>query len=228
MLIMAGGQGVRLRPETANCPKPLLPVGGNPILEHIIERARAEGFRRFTIAIHYLGHMIEEHFGDGSGWDVSIEYLREEKPLGTAGAVGLMQPRPSAPFIVSNGDLLTDVRYADLLDFHARHGASATMAVRLYEWQHPFGVVRTDGVNIVGFEEKPINRTHVNAGIYVLEPGALDVLTPGERCDMPTLFYRLQERAARTIAYPMHEPWLDIGRANDYATAQEAIRGRTR
>jgi dTDP-glucose pyrophosphorylase len=228
MLIMAGGQGVRLRPETANCPKPLLPVGGKPILEHIIERARAEGFRRFTIAIHYLGHMIEEHFGDGSGWDVSIEYLREEKPLGTAGAVGLMQPRPSAPFIVSNGDLLTDVRYADLLDFHARHGASATMAVRLYEWQHPFGVVRTDGVNIVGFEEKPINRTHVNAGIYVLEPGALDVLTPGERCDMPTLFYRLQERAARTIAYPMHEPWLDIGRANDYATAQEAIRGRTR
>ncbi len=220
MVIMAGGQGARLRPHTENCPKPLLPVGGKPMLEHIIERARAEGFRHFALAIHYLGHMIEDYFGDGSRWQVRIEYLREELPLGTAGAIGLLSPRPEIPFVVSNGDVQTDIRFGELLDFHCRHGAFATMAVRPHEWQHPFGVVRTKGVDIVGFEEKPVVRSHVNAGIYVLEPGALDALDAGERCDMPTLFSRLQERSARTIVYPMHEPWLDVGRADDLERAR--------
>ncbi len=221
MVIMAGGQGVRLRPHTEHCPKSLLPVDGKPILEHIIERARGEGFQRFTLAIHYLGHMIEDHFAEGSRWQVKIDYLREESPLGTVGAIGLLNPRPDAPFLVSNGDLMTDIRYGELLDFHCRHGAAATMAVRLHEWQHPFGVVRTKGVDIVGFEEKPIARSHVNAGLYVLEPSAIDVLGVGEHCDMPTLFSRLQERGERTIVYPMHEPWLDVGRADDLARAQE-------
>jgi len=219
MVIMAGGQGTRLRPHTENCPKPLLPVGGKPMLEHIIERAKAEGFRHFVLAIHYLGHMIEEHFGDGSRWQVKIEYLREEMPLGTAGAIALLARRPEVPFLVSNGDVLTDIRYGELLDFHCRHGASATMAVRLHEWQHPFGVVRIKGVDIIGFEEKPVSRSHINAGIYVLEPRALDALSAGEHCDMPTLFGRLQERATRTIVYPMHEPWLDVGRADDLERA---------
>jgi len=106
-----------------------------------------------------------------------------------------------------------------LLDFHCRHGAAATMAVRLHEWQHPFGVVRTNGVDIVGFDEKPVARTHINAGIYVLEPSAIDTIDVGERCDMPTLFSRLQDRSARTIAYPMHEPWLDVGRRDDLELA---------
>ena len=220
MVIMAGGQGIRLRPHTENCPKPLLPVGGKPMLEHIIERARAEGFQHFVLAIHYLGHMIEEYFGDGSSKGVQIDYLREESPLGTAGAIGLLNPRPNEAFLVSNGDVLTDIRYGELLDFHCRHGASATMAVRMHEWQHPFGVVRTNGVDIVGFEEKPITRNHINAGVYVLEPIALETLGRGEHCDMPTLFGRLQERADRTIVYPMHEPWLDIGRADDLERAQ--------
>jgi len=220
MVIMAGGQGNRLRPHTENCPKPLLPVGGKPMLEHIIERARAEGFQRFVLAIHYLGHMIEGYFGDGSRWQVQIDYLREESPLGTAGAIGLLNPRPEVPFVVSNGDVLTDIRYGELLDFHCHHGASATMAVRLHEWQHPFGVVRTRGVDIIGFEEKPIARSHINAGIYVLEPGALDVLTAGEHCDMPTLFNRMQEQNARTIVYPMHEPWLDVGHVDDLERAK--------
>jgi dTDP-glucose pyrophosphorylase len=216
MVIMAGGQGTRLRPHTENCPKPLLQVGGKPMLEHIIERARAEGFEHFVLAIHYLGHMIEDYFGDGSRWQVKIDYLREASPLGTAGAIGLLNPRPEMPFLVSNGDVLTDIRYGELLDFHCRHGAFATMAVRLHEWQHPYGVVRTKGVDIIGFEEKPIARSHINAGIYVLEPGVLDALTYGEPCDMPALFSRLQERIARTIVYPMHEPWLDVGRVEDY------------
>jgi dTDP-glucose pyrophosphorylase len=220
MVIMAGGQGARLRPHTENCPKPLLPVGGKPILEHIIERAKAEGFQHFVLAIHYLGNMIEEHFGDGSRWQVQIDYLREESPLGTAGALSLLNPRPDIPFVVSNGDVLTDIRYDELLDFHCRHSAAATMAVRLHEWQHPFGIVRTKGVDIIGFDEKPVARSHINAGIYVLEPGALDVMNVGETCDMPTLFSRLQARDARTIVYPMHEPWLDVGRPDDLERAQ--------
>ena len=144
-----------------------------------------------------------------------------DAPLGTAGAIGLLEYRPKSPFLVTNGDVLTDIRYGELLDFHCRHGAAATMAVRLHEWHHPFGVVRTKGVDIVGFEEKPIMRNHINAGIYVLEPSALDVLPKGEQCDMPTMFTRLQQLAARTIVYPMHELWLDVGRPADYEQANE-------
>ena len=221
MVIMAGGRGERLRPQTEHRPKPLLPVAGKPVLEHIIEHARAGGFQRFTIAVHYLGHMIEEHFGDGSGWGVEIDYVRESEPLGTVGAVALLDPKPAAPFVVSNGDIITDVRYGELLEFHDHHEAVATMAVRLHEWQHPFGVVHTKGVDIVGFEEKPVARSHVNAGIYVLDPAALDALKSGEHCDMPTLFARLQDAGGRTIVYPMHEPWLDIGGPEDYQHADD-------
>lgn len=220
MLIMAGGKGTRLLPHTEHCPKPLLPVGGKPMLEHIIDRAKADGFSHFILAVHYLGHMIEEYFGDGSRMGVRIEYLHEKRPLGTAGAISLLTSLPDSAFVVSNGDVLTDIHYGELLEFHKRHAAAATMAVRLHEWQHPFGVVRTEGVDIVGFDEKPVARSHINAGVYVLEPKALDVLAADEHCDMPTLFSRLKERAARTIVYPMHEPWLDVGRAADLERAR--------
>lgn len=215
MVIMAGGMGTRLRPYTESCPKPLLPVAGKPMLEHIIERAKLEGFIHFVLAIHYLGHMIEDYFGNGERLGVRIDYLRERSPLGTAGALGLLNPRPGAPFVVTNGDVLTDIRYGELLDFHIRHSAEATMAVRVHEWQHPFGVVQTQGAEIVGFEEKPVARSHINAGVYALEPDALSVLNADAHCDMPTLFERLQAKAKRTVAYPMHEPWLDVGRPDD-------------
>jgi len=220
LVIMAGGEGRRLRPETDDCPKPLLPVGGKPILEHIVERARAEGFHRLTMTLHYLGHMVENHFGDGGRWNVRIEYLKERSPLGTAGALGLLNPRPAAPIVVTNGDVLTDIRFSDLLDFHLRHDAVATMAVRQFEWQHPFGVVHTKGVDIIGIDEKPVMRSHVNAGVYALNPSALDFLKADEPCDMPALFLRLRESGARTIVYPMHEPWLDVGRAVDLERAR--------
>jgi dTDP-glucose pyrophosphorylase len=220
MVIMAGGMGTRLRPHTYNCPKPLLPVAGKPMLEHIIERAKLEGFTNFVLAIYYLGHMIEDHFGDGKRLGVRINYLREESPLGTAGALGLLNPRPETAFVVTNGDVITDIHYGELLDFHLRHNATATMAVRVHEWQHPFGVVQTKGVHIVGFEEKPIARSHINAGVYALDPAALSVLSEGAHSDMPTLFERLQAQSKRTVAYPMHEPWLDVGRPDDLATAQ--------
>lgn len=220
MIIMAGGLGKRLHPYTEECPKPMLPVVGKPMLEHIIERARAEGFSRFVLAVRYLGHMIEDYFGDGSRWGITISYVREDTPLGTAGALSLLEPVPDQPFLVTNGDVLTDVRYGEVLDFHERHQALATMAVRQHEWQHPFGVVHTQGVDIVGFEEKPLHLTHVNAGIYALEPAALQALSRAEPCDMPTLFERLQAQGGRIIAYPMHEPWLDMGHPDDLERAR--------
>jgi NDP-sugar pyrophosphorylase family protein len=220
MIIMAGGQGTRLRPHTKNCPKAMLLIDGKPMLERIIESAKAEGFQRFILAVHYLGNVIEEYCGDGRRWDVQIDYLREESPLGTAGGLSLLNPRPESPFIVSNADLISSIGYDDILNYHCTHGASATMAVRVHEWQHPFGVVYTEGVKIVGFEEKPIFRNHINAGIYVLNPDALDTLKTGEYCDIPTLFSRLQGSDAQTIVYPIHEPWLDVGRIDDLKRAQ--------
>jgi dTDP-glucose pyrophosphorylase len=219
MVIMAGGQGKRLLPFTESCPKPLLQVAGKPILEHIINRAKLNGFRQFVLSIHYLGHMIEDYFGDGSHLGVDIQYVRENIPLGTAGALSLIQPVPETAIVVTNGDVLTDINYAEVIAFHNRHRAAATMAVRAHDWQHPFGVVQLDGVKIVGFEEKPLVRTYINAGVYVLEPASLNYLVSDERCDMPNLFERLQQQHLVAVAYPMHEPWMDIGRPDDLITA---------
>jgi dTDP-glucose pyrophosphorylase len=220
-VIMAGGKGTRLWPHTQNCPKPMLPVNGKPMLQHIIERARDDGFQKFVLAINYLGNMIKEHFGDGSEFGVKIEYLQEEQPLGTAGALSLISATPTVPVLVTNGDVLTDVKYSEILDFHKRYGAKATMAVRQYEWQHPFGVVRTNGMEIIGFDEKPVTRTHINAGIYILEPDVLGLLSKNTPCNMPELFIKAQNFRHKTMAYPMHEPWLDVGRPVDLEKANE-------
>ena len=224
MIIMAGGMGTRLRPLTDSCPKPLLRIAGKPMLEHVIERAKREGFRHFLIAIHYLGDMIEQYFGNGDSLGVKIDYLREKVPLGTAGALSLLQSVPEAPFIVTNGDVITDIQYGDLLDFHLRYNAWATMAVRTHEWQNPFGVVQTRGVEIVGFEEKPISHSQINAGVYVLDPRALSVLVANSHCDMPTLFERLRTLPQRTVVYPMYEPWLDVGQPPDLTLAEDITR----
>jgi dTDP-glucose pyrophosphorylase len=223
MVIMAGGEGSRLRPHTENCPKPLLPICGKPILEHIIDRAKKDGISHFIFAVHYLGHMIEEHFGNGENWNIKIDYLYEETPLGTAGALSLLIPRPSSAFLVTNGDVLTDIRYGEIIDFHARFKAAATMAVRLHEWQHPYGVVHTRGMDIIGFNEKPVYRTHVNAGVYVLDPLMLNLLKTNQYCEMPSLFERIQKEGKRTVAYPMHEPWIDVGRQSDFERAEEYV-----
>ena len=225
MVVMAGGKGTRLRPHTEHCPKPMLEVAGKPMLEHILERAIADGFGRFTFAVHYLGHMIEDYFGDGVRWNVDITYAREEEPLGTGGALGLLEKFEDEPVLVTNGDVLTDIRYDDILDFHNKHSAVATMAVRAHEWQNPFGVVKVNGMDIIGFEEKPLIRSHINAGIYVIHPHGLRHVKKDEYCDMPHLFERIRNDGERIIVYPMHEPWLDVGRPDDLATAQNIHRG---
>ena len=217
MLIMSGGKGQRLLPFTENCPKPLLEVNGKPMLEHIIERAKLNGFYRFVISIYYLGHMIEDYFGNGANWNVEITYLKESNPLGTAGCISLLENQPKDPIVVTNGDILTDINYDDLLDFHIQQvNAVATMAIRTHEWRHSYGVVHTKDLEITGFEEKPVSRTNINAGVYVLSPSALSFLKYNEHCDMPTLFERLSENNLRTIAYPIYESWIDVGRNKDY------------
>ncbi|MDA9660382.1 nucleotidyltransferase family protein [Pseudomonadota bacterium] len=221
MVIMAGGRGTRLQPYTEHCPKPMVHVSGKPMLEHIIDRAKIDGFYNFIISIHYLGHMIEEYFGDGKKFDVNITYIKEKDPLGTAGALSLIVDMPEHPIVVSNGDVLTDINYSEILDFHERHKGFATMAVKTHEWQHPYGVVKTDGLEITGFQEKPISKSHINAGVYVLDPDALNQLEKDAHCDMPALFKRLQDDHKRILAYPMHEPWLDVGRPIDLEQANK-------
>lgn len=221
VVIMAGGRGTRLHPHTNSCPKPMLEIGGKPMLEHIVERAKADGFKNFVISLNYLGHMIEDYFGNGQNWGVNIDYLRENSPLGTAGSLSILSEKPKAPFVVTNGDVLTDVRYSDILDFHLRHDAWATMAVRQYELQNQFGVVKVKGVEIEGFEEKPIYRSHINAGIYVLDPATLNHLEQSQYCDMPMLFERIRQNNELAIVYPMHEPWLDVGRPDDLLQARK-------
>jgi dTDP-glucose pyrophosphorylase/CBS domain-containing protein len=220
MVIMAGGKGSRLSKYTKNCPKPLLPVGGKPMLERIIERAKSQGFERFLISINYLGHMIENYFSNGKKWKVDIDYIKEDKPLGTAGALGLISSKPKLPIIVSNCDIVSDFHFTELLNFHYEHNAEATMAVRLHEWENPYGVIQTKGVDIVDIEEKPIVRSHINAGVYILEPSTIDLINKNENLDMPDLFKRIKQKNLRTIVYPMYEPWLDIGRPEDYYKAK--------
>lgn len=221
MVIMAGGIGKRLLPHTENCPKPMLEVSGKPILEHIIERAKSEGFKNFILSINYLGEMIVNYFGTGEKMGVNIDYVREKKPLGTAGSLSLLNLKTEDPFIVSNGDVITDIRYGELLDFHNKNNSTATMAVNQYEWQNPYGVVGLDGIDITGFDEKPIHRTHINAGVYALSKNALSFLEKDSHCDMPKLFEQLMASSQKIIAYPMHEPWFDVGRSADLNKANK-------
>ena len=216
MVIMAGGKGTRLGKYTKNCPKPLLPVNGKPMLEGMIERAKLQGFESFLISINYLGQMIKDYFSNGKKWNVKIDYINEDQPLGTGGALKLISPKLKLPFVVSNCDIMTDFHYGELLDFHCNHNAEATMAVRNHEWENPYGVVRTNGVDIIDFEEKPVVRSHINAGVYVLEPSAINVIKKNEKLDMPDIFERVKGKNLRTIVYPIHEPWLDIGIPEDY------------
>jgi dTDP-glucose pyrophosphorylase len=219
MIIMAGGKGARLHPLTSDVPKPMLPIRGKPILEHIIERAKTEGFVNFILAIHHLGHVVEKHFGDGSKLGVNIEYLREDYPLGTAGALTLLNPSPSAPIIVTNGDLITDVHYGELLDYHIQNNAIATMAVGLQEWQNPFGVVEITGNEIISYKEKPISQNFINAGVYVLEPIVIKFLPRLTASDMPAIFETAIKNQMKVIAYPIHESWTDVGRPDDLIAA---------
>lgn len=223
ILIMAGGKGTRLLPKTEKTPKPMLRLGGKPILEHIIEQAKAEGFSRFILAIHHLGEVIEEYFGDGKSLGVKISYVKEEIPLGTAGALSLIEPKPSGSIIVTNGDVLTDIKYGDLLDFHVENNAKATMAVQVHKTQIPYGVVQTKGVFITDFEEKPTQAFLINAGVYVIEPDCFVFLQEEKYTNMPDLFETLISHNLPTLAYLIHESWIDIGGHEEFTAAAKKL-----
>lgn len=221
VVLMAGGLGSRLRPLTERCPKPMLKVGGKPILETIVENFLEQGFRNFYIAVNYMAEMFKDHFGDGQQWGASIKYLHEEQRLGTAGALSLLPEQPEEPLVVMNGDLVTRIRFDNLLDFHEEHDAMVTMAVREHHFQVPYGVVQLDGHRIVGMEEKPLQRSFVNAGIYALSPQALKHIPSGTFFDMPTLFERMLQQGEAACAYPLREYWLDVGRMDELERAQQ-------
>lgn len=216
IVIMAGGKGTRLGNLTKKCPKPLLPVNGKPMLESIIERARLQGFNNFIISINYLGHMIKDYFSDGKKWNVKINYIEENKPLGTGGAIQLISPKPQLPFVVTNCDIMTDINYRELLNFHYNNNAEATMVVRNHELENPFGVVQIKGIEVIDLVEKPIVRSYINAGTYVLEPSIIKLIKKNEFIGMPDIFKRITQKNLRAIAYPIHEAWMDIGLPEDY------------
>jgi len=219
-VIMAGGLGQRLKPFTDSCPKPMLEIDGDPMLKIILERAKGQGFKRFAISVNYKAEMIKEFFGDGSQFGVDIMYLEEQSPLGTAGALSLFGSEISRNFVVTNGDVLARVNYREMLRFAEFHGAVGLMAVREHQTKNPFGVVNTSGFELTGFEEKPVYRSMINAGIYVLNRDAVALLEPSLHCDMPTLFSRVKASGMRTLVYPIHEDWLDVGRPEDLQLAR--------
>jgi dTDP-glucose pyrophosphorylase len=219
MIIMAGGKGVRLRPATNNCPKPMLLVADKPMLQHIIEKAKAQEIKKFTICVNYLGNVITDFFGDGRWLDVEIDYVFEKKNLGTAGALSILSPKPSSPFLVTNGDLITDLKYMELSAFMESHDADGAMALREYELENPFGVVDLNGASVIGITEKPVLRSHINAGIYAFKPSVLSLLEENTACDMPKLIERVIKNSGKIVGFPMHEKWLDVGRAEDLKTA---------
>ena len=190
----------------------MLPIGDQPMLEILLEQCIANGFRTFYFSVNYLREQIIEHFGDGSRWGVSIHYLMESEPLGTAGSLQLLPSSLSEPFLVLNGDVLTRFDLSNLIRFHNEHKAHATLCVREHELTVPFGVVQTNGSELVGFEEKPTYRHQVNAGIYVIDPELLPLLQPHQFIDMPSFLFSAQEANHRVVVCPIHEYWLDVGR----------------
>jgi dTDP-glucose pyrophosphorylase len=212
VVIMAGGEGKRLRPLTHDCPKPMLQVAGKPLLEIILNQCLDAGFEDFYFAVNYLKEKIQSHFQDGSAWGARIQYLEEDKPLGTAGALSLLPRRPDHPILVLNGDVLTRVDYSNLLRFHADHQFTATLCVREHSTQIPFGVVRMDDLKVVALDEKPVLTHYVNAGVYLLNPDILDLVPKNTLFDMPQLLETATRQGQSVCAFPIHEYWLDIGR----------------
>ena len=219
VLIMAGGLGKRLEHLTRDTPKPMLRVGSRPILETIVAGYSAQGFHRFYFAVNYKAEQIEQHFGDGERFGVEIRYLREQRRLGTAGALSLLPEVPSQPFFVTNADLLTKEDFGQMLDQHVESAADATMGVRDYEMQVPFGVVRQQDGFIKSIDEKPLHRFTVSAGIYVLSPQILELVPKDTEFDMPDLFEKGVRNGLRARCHSIDGYWLDIGRLPDFERA---------
>ncbi|MBX9634932.1 MAG: nucleotidyltransferase family protein [Magnetospirillum sp.] len=226
VVLMAGGLGTRLHPLTQSLPKPLIPVGGKPILEWTITSLANQGFFRFFMSLNYKSQMFRDFFENGDRLNVQIDYLQEETQMGTAGALGLLPQRPTQPFIVMNGDVMATVDLREVLDFHNRTGADATVCVYEYSIQIPYAVAQLDGTRLTGLQEKPLQKFLINAGIYCLSPSFMDLLNAGERADMPDLLQALIDRGATVSAFPLKDYWRDIGRPEDLNQAESDMVAR--
>lgn len=218
-VIMAGGFGKRLRPLTEDLPKPMLTVGDRPVMEHIIGQLRQVGIRQVNITTHYKHKKITDHFGNGEAFGVELNYVNEDRPLGTGGALGLI-PKPTEPMLVINGDILTQVDFKAMLTYHREHRADMTVAVRIYDMQVPYGVIEMKGHHVAGVQEKPQMRFFVNAGIYLLQPSVFQFIPRRRHFNMTDLIQRLVQEKKSVVSFPIHEYWLDIGRHADYLQAQ--------
>ena len=222
-VVMAGGSGTRLRPLTKNLPKPMVPVGGRPMLERIIEQLRDAGVSRVMVTTHYKSELISNHFGDGQGFGVNISYVEEDKPMGTAGGLSQLEPSDE-PILVINGDILTRVDFRAMLEFHVEHKAEMSVAVRRHDIQVPYGVIETEDERITQVLEKPIVNHFINAGIYLLNPTVFKLIPKNDSYDMPELINRLINDGRTVISFPVREYWLDIGQHKDYMRAEEDVR----
>ncbi|MGC9337719.1 MAG: nucleotidyltransferase family protein [Candidatus Cloacimonadia bacterium] len=219
-VVMAGGFGTRLYPLTENIPKPMLQVGDKPVLQHIIARLKNSGINNIKIATHYLSEKISDYFGDGENFSVKLEYINEDDPLGTAGALGLIG-KVHEPLLIINGDILTDIDFRKMHDFHRELYADLTVGVRHYEFQVPYGVIECQGVNICGVSEKPKHQFFVNAGIYLIEPDVVDFIPKDVRYNMTDLIKNLIQEKKNVVSFPITEYWIDIGQLADLKRAQK-------
>ena len=222
---MVGGLGARLKPLTENIPKPMLNVGGQPILKTILKGFVDNGFTNITMCLGYMSNVIEDYFKDGSDFGANIKYIVEERRMGTAGALSLIKEKIDKPFFVMNGDLITNINYEQMLDFHEEQNSKATMCVREYDIQVPYGVVNVINEDIVSIEEKPIHSFFINAGVYLLDPECINLIPKDEFYDMPSLFEKMILTDKKTISFPLKEYWLDIGRMSDYERANLEYKG---
>jgi dTDP-glucose pyrophosphorylase len=223
--IMAGGFGKRLMPLTEKCPKPMLPVNGKPILEHLVDKLRTTGIQHVSISAHYLAESIVEHFHDGKDFGIHIEYVAEDQPRGTAGALAGASAG-DVPLLVINGDIMTSIDFRAMLEFHREHTADMTVAVQQHEVRIPHGVITTDGIDAVRIVEKPALRHFVNAGIYLIQPSVRQMVPQDRAFDMPELITNLISANKRVICFPIREYWLDVGQMEEYERASsDAARG---
>lgn len=218
-VIMAGGAGTRLRPLTDNVPKPMLPVGDQPLLEIIVGQLRDAGIKQLNVAVHHQSEQITQHFGDGRKFGVEIGYVTEDRPLGTAGAIGLLGS-PQGTLLIIYGDIFTQVDFRAMLAYHQEQTADLTVAVQRYEMQVPYGVVECQGSSVQRLTEKPTLNFFVNAGIYLLEPQAQRLIPNGEPSDMTEIIEKTLGQGMNVAAFPIHEGWIDIGQQEQYQQAQ--------
>ena len=223
VVIMAGGLGERLKPYTTDRPKPLVPLRGKPIIDHVLETVRENGFRRVVLSVNHMSEQIESHCETGEKWDLSIDYVREEKKLGTAGSINLLPDESDLPFLVLNGDVVCNVNLQGLIQFHEERQSDATMCVSHFSFRVPYGVVDVQDDQITGFTEKPNHTWRINSGIYCLNPQVKGEIQKDEYLDMPSLFERLRKKGASVLAFPIHEEWFDVGSPEDLRIAEQNL-----